>query len=259
MLHIWFPFWHCNAAAAHSFQLSTSMIMTWPAEIDSQTYLEPLLRWSCAEIEINKTHSIGHISAYARLHLRSPMSCGHAQWQCNAHNNDNIIFEAHLLFAIVELLGTKNGCIHVVRVCSILAVLKSGLKKWLKLCSMTFANKTVSSCWRELLQRLYLHRITATVITWVNSWQLRAQRNCEDADAALWKWNHGKLVAWWKISQAEAEQLICEKNETCYSRPLPIFNCHEVLLSLVMLCLPLQCEKNRHLLDSSPRRETPSA
>ena len=37
----------------------------------------------------------------------------------------------------------------------------------------------------EWNQRLYLHRITATVITWVNSWQLRIQKNCEDASAAL--------------------------------------------------------------------------
>ena len=43
-------------------------------------------------------------------------------------------------------------------------------------------------CWltAKCNQRLYLHRITATVITWMNSWQLRTQWNCEDVGAALW-------------------------------------------------------------------------
>ena len=35
-------------------------------------------------------------------------------------------------------------------------------------------------------QRLYLQRITATVITWMNNWQIRTQWNCEDVGAALW-------------------------------------------------------------------------
>ena len=43
-----------------------------------------------------------------------------------------------------------------------------------------------AQCRQQFSQRLYLHRITATVITWVNSWQLRTQLNCEDVDAALW-------------------------------------------------------------------------
>ena len=39
---------------------------------------------------------------------------------------------------------------------------------------------------RTRFQRLYLHRITATVITWMNSWQFRVSPNCEDVDTELW-------------------------------------------------------------------------
>ena len=73
-------------------------------------------------------------------------------------------------------------------------------------------------CQQQFFQRLYLHRITATVITWVNSWQLRTQLICEDVDAALW---NGIM----------ASQLLDEKY-------------HRLWLSSVLQKLILQCFKD---------------
>ena len=78
------------------------------------------------------------------------------------------------------------------------------------------------SCQKE--QRLCLHRITATVITWLNSCQLRIQSFCEDAEAvhnAFESWQFVCLMKW----STSCGRTVCLDKEHCVRQSMTWNSC----------------------------------
>ena len=163
-----------------------------PTKMNLHMYIELLVVWSLSQIRKR--------TLLEPCRFWSLPACDFALWSCCLCFGLIWHWNPTLYFAIFEIrpgwwVCLQGFCLCVLHSCC----LKFEVWEFSWMCSLFVATKKCQSCLPHVYQRLYLHRISATVITWMKGWMknrdstFKSLKELWKLSVQSWHFNFSKL------------------------------------------------------------------